>query len=83
MAKANKQFTYLVSYYTRETLEAVPATKRETEAVPVEASSVTRALAKFKRENPSAAGALIVSVAPDDEARYDVGPVTVDLSEFE
>lgn len=83
MAKANKKFTYLVSYYTKATVEDIPATKRETETALVEASSVTRALAKFKRDDAYQEVGVVVSITPDDEARYDVGPVTVDLSEFE
>lgn len=79
MAKANKKFDYLVSYYTRDQVENVPATKRESSTTIVDATSVTRALAKFKRENPGAAGCLIVSVVPDGESRYDVGPVEVEL----
>lgn len=82
MAKANKQFTYLVSYYTRETLEGTPATQRASKSVLVQAGSATRALAKFKRMDEYE-GSLVIAIAPDDEARYDVGPVTVDLSEFE
>ena len=83
MAKTNKQFDYLVSYYSRQEVEDKTATQREPDGVIVQASSVTRAVTKFKRENPSAQGCLIVSVVPDSGGRYDVGPVTVDLSEFE
>lgn len=83
MAKANKQFEYLISYYTREMVESVSATGRTSQSALVQAGSATRALAKFKRENPSLTGALIIAIAPHSEGRYDVGPVTVDLSEFE
>ncbi len=82
MAKANKQFDYLVTYYPADVVRDVPATKRVAEVAIVTAGSATRALAKFKRTD-SYSGSLILAIAPDNESRYDVGPVTVDLSEFE
>lgn len=82
MAKANKQFSYLVTYYPEGTVRDLSATQRKADATVVTAGSATRALAKFKR-TPEYSGSLVVAIAPDSEGRYDVGPVTVDLSEFE
>lgn len=82
MAKANKQFDYLVTYYPASVVRDTSATQRKAEATIVQAGSVTRALAKFKRTDEYQ-GSLIVAIAPDSEGRYDVGPVTVDLSELE
>ena len=82
MAKANKQFDYLITYYTADVVRDIPASKRAAEVTIVTAGSATRALAKFKRE-PEYTGSLILAIAPDNGGRYDVGPVTVDMSEFE
>lgn len=82
MAKANKQFRYVITYYTRNEVESLPATQRKAQATLVQASSATRALAKFKRTSDSE-GALIVAIAPENEGRYDVGPVTVDVTQVQ
>ena len=82
MAKANKQFLYLISYYTREEVRDKPATQRGSKSAVVAAGSATRALAKFKRMDEYE-GSLIIAIAPHGEGRYDVGPVTVDVSELD
>lgn len=82
MAKANKQFWYVISYYTREEVESKPATQRVSQWTLLAAGSAPRALAKFKRTEEYE-GSLIIAIAPHGEGRYDVGPVTVDLSEAE
>lgn len=78
MAKANKQFDYLVTYYPADVVRDASATQRKAEVMIVQAGSVTRALAKFKRTDRYQ-GSLIVAIAPDSEGRYDVGPVEVNL----
>lgn len=82
MAKANKQFWYVISYYTRNVVDSQSSTQREAQSTTVQAGSATRALAKFKRMDEYE-GSLIVAIAPYNEGRYDVGPVTVDVSAVE
>lgn len=69
---ANKNFEYRVAYYPAEQVQNIAPTKRQSDEVFVEATSVTRAISKAKRENLVQTGDLIVSVKPIDAERYSV-----------
>lgn len=69
---ANKNFEYRVAYYPAAEVEANVPTKRQSDEVIVEATSVTRAISKAKREGLVQTGDLIVSVKPINAERYSV-----------
>lgn len=69
---ANKNFEYRIAYYPTAEIEENAPTKRQSDEVFVEATSVTRAISKAKRENLVQTGDLIVSVKPINAERYSV-----------
>ena len=73
-----KKFRYVISYYTRDEINSTSPTQRKASTATVEASTVGRALAAFKRDPEALKDSVVVSVTPDDEGgKYDVGPVEV------
>lgn len=69
---ANKTFEYRVAWYPAEEVKNAPPTKRQSDEAIVEATTVTRAISKAKREGLVQTGDLVVSVTPINADRYSV-----------
>ena len=69
---ANKNFEYRIAFYPESEVVEKSPTSRQSDEIYVEATSVSRAISKAKREGLIVTKDLVVSVTPINAGRYSV-----------